>query len=135
MTATTLLADLYRRGASVRINGDRLGVRAPDGVLTPDVRSAIVARKPELLQVVPLAETYRKALCDGFNLLLQPDGPSDEDHARFLDEQARFTDELGPVLAAAIFLTTGREWRTQVHRCPWCDAEDVCHEPGGRTGH
>jgi TubC N-terminal docking domain len=135
MTATTLLADLYRRGASMRVNGDRLGVRAPDGVLTPDVRSAIIARKPELLQVVPLAESYRKRLSDAFNLLLERDGLSDEQHRHVLAEQARFTDELGPTLAEAIFLATGREWRTQTRVCPWCDAEGECHEPGGRTGH
>jgi tubulysin polyketide synthase-like protein len=133
MTATTLLADLYSRGASLRVNGDRLGVKAPDGVLTPDIRSAIVACQPELLQVVPLAEMYRRTICDGFNLWLQPEGPSDADHAELIDEQARFMDELGPVLAAAIFLATGREWRTQVGVCPWCDADGDCHEPGGRT--
>jgi tubulysin polyketide synthase-like protein len=133
MSAITLLADLYSRGANLRVTGDRLGVKAPDGVLTPDVRTAIVACKSELLQVVPLAETYRRTICDGFNLALLPEGPSDEQHADLLDQRARFTDELGPVLAAAIFLTTGREWRAQIGLCPWCDADGECHEPGGRT--
>jgi tubulysin polyketide synthase-like protein len=135
MTATRLLADLYRQGATLRVNGDRLGVNAPQGVLTPDVRSAIAARKPELLQVVPLADAYRQTLCQAFNRLLKKNGPSDAEHAAFLAEQARFIDELGPVLSAAIYLASGREWRERLDFCPWCDDDDVCHEPGGPTDH
>jgi hypothetical protein len=129
MTAAALLADLYRRGIAVRIDGDRLGVRAPDGVLTPEVRAALIAHKPQLLQLVAMAEEYRKLVRDGFNLLLEPSGPSTEQREVYLDEQARLTDELGPRLATAIYLVVGREWRAQTSVCPWCDEEGRCHEP------
>jgi hypothetical protein len=129
MTPSALLADLYRQGITLRVNGDRLAVKAPDGVLKPGLRSAMIKHKPELLQLVTLVDEYRKVLCDGFNLLLRTSGPTDAECQKFTDDQVRLTDELGPTLAATIHLTTGREWRTQTNVCPWCDEDGDCHEP------
>lgn len=135
MTASELLVDFFHRGIMLRVIGDRLGIKAPDGVLTPDLRAAVIKHKLELLEIVPVADEYRRLLCDGFNLLLGRLGPSNEECEVFLDEQARLIDELGPGLAAAIYVTTGREWRTLTSVCPWCDVDGACHEPEPRSGH
>ncbi len=128
-TPTTLLASLYRQGAALRVRGDRLGVTAPDGVLTADVQSALKAHKLQLLELVALAGEYQKLLRDAFTLLLRPDGPSDEECESFLEEQARAMDELGPELAGIIYVVTAREWRKETGVCPWCDDAGECHEP------
>jgi tubulysin polyketide synthase-like protein len=132
MTPATLLAELYRRGSVIRVRGGRLGVKAPDGVLTPGARSAMIAHKPALLQLVPQAERYRRLLVDALNRLVVPSGPSDDQCAAFLDRQARYVDDLGPALASAIYTATALEWRTRTGVCPWCDDEGVCHEPKPR---
>ena len=134
MTATTLLVDFFKRGITLRVVGDRLGVKAPEGVLTADLRALLIKHKVELLEIVPVADEYRRLLRDGFNLLLGPLGPSNEECEVFLDEQARLIDDLGPELASAIYVITGREWRTTTSVCPWCDVDGTCHEPEPRTG-
>ncbi|MGH7332918.1 MAG: hypothetical protein ACREKS_09275 [Candidatus Rokuibacteriota bacterium] len=128
-TPTTLLASLYRQGATLRMRGDRLGVTAPDGVLTAEIQSALKAHKLQLLELVALAGEYQKLLRVAFTLLLRPDGPSNEECESFLEEQARAMDELGPELAAVIYVVTAREWRKETGVCPWCDDAGECHEP------
>jgi hypothetical protein len=128
-TPSTLLADLYRQGAALRVRGDRLGVKAPDGVLTPEVQSALKTHKLQLLELVVLAGEYQKLLRDAFNLLLRGDGVSSEEAETFFDEQARAMDELGPDLAATIYVITARGWRKETGVCPWCDDAGECHEP------
>jgi hypothetical protein len=128
-TPSTLLATLYRRGAALRVRGDRLGVTAPDGVLTTEIQAALRAHQLQLLELVALAGEYQTLLRDGFNLLLRGGGPSPEECETFLDEQARTMDELGLELAAAIYVITAREWRRETGVCPWCDDAGVCHEP------
>lgn len=49
MTAGAILADLARRGIRVAAEGDRLRLRAPESILTDEVREAVAAHKPELL--------------------------------------------------------------------------------------
>ena len=124
-----LLANLYRQGAALRVRGDRLGVKAPDGVLTPEVQSALKTHKLQLLELVVLAGEYQKLLRDAFGLLLRPEGVSPEETQTFFSEQARAMDELGPDLAATIYTITARGWRKETGVCPWCDDEGECHEP------
>jgi hypothetical protein len=128
-TPSTLLANLYRRGATVRVRGDRLGVKAPAGVLTPEIQSALRTHKLPLLELVVLAGEYRKLLRDAFALLLRPGRPSAEEADAFFAEQARAMDELGPDLATAIYCITARGWREETGVCPWCDEAGQCHEP------
>jgi hypothetical protein len=124
-----LLATLYRQGAALRVRGDRLGVKAPDGVLTPEIQSALKTHKLQLLELVVLAGEYQKLLRDAFGLLLRGDGVSPEEAETFFDEQARAMDELGPDLAATIYVITARGWRKETGVCPWCDDAGECHEP------
>jgi hypothetical protein len=128
-TPTSLLSALYRQGAALRVRGDRLGVTAPDGVLTAAIQSALKAHKLQLLELVALAGEYQTLLRGVFDSLLRPGGAADAACETFLDEQARTMDELGPELTAAVYLATARAWRRETGVCPWCDDEGVCHEP------
>jgi pyochelin synthetase len=47
-----LLSDLTARGVRLQVNGDRLRVEAPTGVLTPEVRETLTEHKAELLQLL-----------------------------------------------------------------------------------
>ena len=49
MTIVDLLLRLQALDITVRADGDRLKIGAPDGVLTDDLRAELTARKPELL--------------------------------------------------------------------------------------
>ena len=49
MSAAALLARLYNAGATVTVNGDKLHVDAPNGVLTPELRGELREHKAELL--------------------------------------------------------------------------------------
>lgn len=132
-TPSTLLANLYRRGAALRVRGDRLGVKAPDGVLTPEIQSALKTHKLQLLELVVLAGEYQRLLRDAFGLLLRPGGPSSEEADAFLAEQARAMDELGPDLATTIYTIAARVWRRETGVCLWCDEAGECHEPSDPT--
>jgi hypothetical protein len=128
-TPSSLLASLYRQGAALRVRGDRLGIKAPAGVLTPEIQSALRAHRLSLLELVVLAGEYRKLLRDAFGLLLRPGRPSPEESDAVHAEQARAMDELGPDLAAAVYTVTARGWREETGVCPWCDESGRCHEP------
>jgi hypothetical protein len=52
MTAAALLTELRNRGAAVAVVGDRLRVEAPVGTVTPEMREALAAHKPELLRLL-----------------------------------------------------------------------------------
>lgn len=121
MTPSILLADLYRRGVALSVKGDRIGVQAPEGVLTPAVRGALEVHKLQLLELVALASEYRILLRDGFALLLRPGGPSAEECEVFLDEQARVTDDLSPDLARTVYEMTAREWGEETGVFPSAD--------------
>jgi hypothetical protein len=58
MTPHELLATLHRAGAEVKVHGDRLRVEAPRGVLTEEIRQALVEHKPELLAELSIAATW-----------------------------------------------------------------------------
>ena len=129
LTTTALLVDLYRRGVSLRPIGDRLEVTAPEGLLTRELRVALTAHKPRLLELLALADEYRALLRGAFALLAPDSAPGNEEIQDFADEQARLVDELGPSLAGQICVMAGRQWRTETSICPWCDALGDCHEP------
>jgi tubulysin polyketide synthase-like protein len=139
MAATTLLADLSRQGVSFSIVDGRLGVCAPHGVLTPTLLADLILHQAELVKLVPALNEYRNLLREAFDLqhgqrggaAERPDAATEED-GDFLDEQARLTDDLGPVLASVVYHVTGRAWRTETGHCPWCDADGTCHEPAPR---
>jgi len=52
LSALSLLAKARDRGIELVADGGRLRYRAPWGVLTPDLRAALAARKGELLAVL-----------------------------------------------------------------------------------
>ncbi|AUX41120.1 hypothetical protein SOCE26_025250 [Sorangium cellulosum] len=49
MSVTEILAELSQHGVVLRADGDKLTVRAPPGVLTPSLRTALAAHKAEIL--------------------------------------------------------------------------------------
>ncbi len=83
MTARKLLADLRRAGVVLSANGDRLAFDAPAGVVTPQLREWIKARKGELLAVLN-GDYPRAALA---LLLSIPDPERREALAEALDER------------------------------------------------
>jgi hypothetical protein len=58
MTVAELLTDLYRRRVVLDVNGERLRVDAPKGILTPELRQALAKHKAKLV-------TYLEGLSDG----------------------------------------------------------------------
>ena len=57
MTAVEVLGELRQRGVTLEPNGDSLRYRAPKGVLTVELREALVENKAELIQLLSKAET------------------------------------------------------------------------------
>lgn len=58
-TAAELLLELRRRGAEIEVDGGRLRIRAPRGVLTGPIRSALEERKDEILRLLSPGEDAR----------------------------------------------------------------------------
>ncbi len=106
--ASALLADLCRQGVELKLTKDRLRIVAPVRALTPDIRAGLIEHKPELLGLIPMVEEYRTLLRRAMLLSSSRRGPSAEYCNRFLDEQARLVDDLGPSLASAVVLMTAR---------------------------
>ena len=52
MTAEEMIVDLQRRGVRLSARDGRVRIDAPAGVITPHLRSALAAQKPELLQLL-----------------------------------------------------------------------------------
>ena len=52
MTPLDLLAELERRNVKVSLAGDKLRLEAPAGVLTPDMKEALVKHKPALMSLL-----------------------------------------------------------------------------------
>ena len=50
MTTLEFLSQLRKSGVELQLVGDRLRIRAPEGVLTPSLREELAARKEEILQ-------------------------------------------------------------------------------------
>ncbi|WP_218080747.1 TubC N-terminal docking domain-related protein [Anthocerotibacter panamensis] len=62
MNVSELLTDLGKQGIQVWINGDKLGVRAPKGRLTADLRDQLAARKTEILAWLQAQEEVPQTL-------------------------------------------------------------------------
>jgi len=54
MTAVELLAELRNHGATVAVVGDRLRIKAPADLVTPELYAVLRAHKAELVQVVAM---------------------------------------------------------------------------------
>ncbi|HEX8916276.1 MAG TPA: hypothetical protein VF796_28255 [Humisphaera sp.] len=76
MSGRHLLEELARLDVRVRVDGHRLVLDAPRGVLTPSLTSAVVACKPELIAVfdnsVPSLTAPNFARDDGGGVRLDP---------------------------------------------------------------
>lgn len=96
MTVQELLDTLRRSGVKVTVNGDRLRVAAPQGVVTPEIRRQLSERKPELI-----AELSRG-----------PSWPAESREAerRFGTPEAR----LYPFLGKEVDTAVGSGWLLQV---------------------
>lgn len=126
---TAFLTSLCRSGVELRLTRDRQRITAPARLLTPDLRATLAAHKSELVQLLAFVEDYRGLLRKTFTKLGARKGIAPEDCHRFLDEQTRFTDELGPDLRASVFDMVARDWRNATGICPWCTAQVACPDP------
>ena len=52
MTGEQLMQEIVALGGQLSINGDRVRVEAPEGVLTPELKAAITEHKAELLELL-----------------------------------------------------------------------------------
>ena len=72
MTVAELLEQLERLDISVRLDGERLRLNAPKGVLTPDLEAELRQRREELIEFLRKA---RKHSARSRIVPLQPNGP------------------------------------------------------------
>jgi TubC N-terminal docking domain len=133
-TPTALLVALCRSGVDLRLTRDRQRITAPARALTAEVREALDAHRSELLQILALVEDYRELLKKMFSRLTGRRRLGPEECARFVDEQTRFADELGPALRASVFDMVARDWRMTTGICVWCAGQVTCPDshPHGR---
>jgi TubC N-terminal docking domain len=127
-TATSLLVDLCRQGLELRVTEDKQRIAAPAAALTPELRAALIAHKTELLGLLTRMEEYRSLLQKAFSRVASRKGPTEEESERFLDEQTRYLDELGPALLASVFEASASSWRAVMGTCPWCGGQGNCHQ-------
>lgn len=52
MTVQAILTQVQRSGIVLTVSGDKLRLRAPAGALTPELKSALAANKPDVIAVV-----------------------------------------------------------------------------------
>jgi hypothetical protein len=65
MTPTDLLTELSCRGVMLEAKGNRLRYRAPQGILTPELRQALAEHKTSILRLLsaPPADVLSAAPC------------------------------------------------------------------------
>lgn len=130
MTVCALLAELIGKGIILRLSEDRLRILVPREVLTPELRSALVGVKPQLLRLLELTEQYRRLLRQAW--APTADGAEGQrERLRFGDEQARFLDELGPALAAVLADFEAQAWHRRAAASPSCHGCGHCQECAG----
>ena|SRR5215208_3648956 len=56
MTAVELLIELRERGAIIEANGDRLRIDVPEGIVTPELREALIEHKAQVLALITINE-------------------------------------------------------------------------------
>ena len=126
MTATALLTDLCRRSVLLRLSEDRLRILIPRDALTPELREALVALKPQMMGLIEVADQYRRLLRDAFAASAGNWKDGSARRRQFADEQARIVDELGPSLATAVAEMEVRAWRADTGSCPTCGGKGRC---------
>lgn len=57
MNASALLMDLLHRGVRLWAAGEQLNIDAPKGVITPDLRAALIEHKADLLHLLNIDES------------------------------------------------------------------------------
>jgi hypothetical protein len=125
---TALLVDLCRQGVQLHVTEDRQRIAAPVGALTPELRSALITHKMELLGLLSRMEDYKALLQRTFAHVAARRGMSSEEIQKFLDDQTRLLDELGPTLLTTVFDSTVATWRETMATCPWCGGtQGTCH--------
>jgi TubC N-terminal docking domain len=128
-TPNALLVRLCKSGVELRLTRDRQRITAPARSLTPDLREALAAHRSEIVRLLSFVEDYRSLLRKMFLRLASRKGPGTDECSRFVDEQTRYADELGPVLQASVFEMAARDWRAATGTCPWCSARVRCPDP------
>jgi hypothetical protein len=120
MNASTLLADLHRRGIKLSVSGERLSIDAPKGSVTPDLRSALTEHKPDLIRLLTEDEHEVAWRAEFMRTQLPPSGP-----IPFLVARPSLSDVRGLCLSCDAPLSEGR-----TVRCALCvrAAEQVLNE-------
>jgi len=134
MTASALLTDLCRRGVVLRLSEDRLRILIPKDALTPELREALVAVKPQMMGLIELADQYRRLLRDAFAERPTTRKEGAARRRQFADEQARLVDDLGPALAGAVADMEARAWRADTGSCPTCEGSGQCQACTSSSG-
>lgn len=73
-------------------------------------------------------DAYRLLLRQGFELMSSEADPNPSTRARFLSEQARLIDEIGPAAAREILRVTAHDFWRETGVCPWCGETGDYHE-------
>jgi hypothetical protein len=73
MNASEILATLRQQGVEIWVENEKLTIRSPKGVLTPDIQAEIAANKPEILEFLrddfhPPIGTYSVPSTQGLSL-------------------------------------------------------------------
>lgn len=76
MTAIALLAELRLRGVDLTVEGGHLRYRAPKGVLTPDLRTAMAEHKVELLTLLTRGPEVSERLEQSSEVPSEPSSPA-----------------------------------------------------------
>jgi len=106
MNASTLLADLCRRGIRLSVSGERLSVDAPKGAVTSDLRTALVEHKAALIQLLSADDPNVAWRADFMRSQVRPNGP-----IRFLVARRDLSDTPGLCLSYDAPLAEGRRYR------------------------
>lgn len=91
MTTREFIASLESRDIRFSVRGDKLSVNAPDGALTPELRSEIGARKDEILEVLSL-----EVLSGDESFTLRRSPVADEGPLSFAQQRLWFLHQLNP---------------------------------------
>jgi hypothetical protein len=125
MSASNFLLDLWQRGVILQLSDDRSRILAPRARLTAELRARLNDNKPELLELLGFVDEYRALIRNAFAVMVHHASARAGLRA-FAEDQARLTDELGPILTAVIRDSEARQWRRDTGLCPVCGDDDDC---------
>jgi hypothetical protein len=118
-------------------NGALACIRAASRALrsgTAELRARLNDNTPEL-ELLGFVDEYRALIRNAFAVMVHHASVRAGLRA-FAEDQARLTDELGPVLTAVIRDSEARQWSRDTGLCPVCGDDDGCdmcrdaHEAG-----